>query len=323
MFRSRTSRTGTLWAAARGALAVVRAPALFAAVYLAMLLVTIPFAIALGAQLQAAIAARQLTYGVTGDIDAEWWLEFDRHAQGLAATFSPVVVGSAAAVSNASGVLDGTLPVRLLVLPIAASTVMWAFIWGGILERLHRERPLGSRAFVRACVNRFVPFAIVSAVAAAVYLLLYATVHRVLFDTVAPLLQAAAPGERGAFLSRVVLYSVFGACLLIASMFADYLRVMMVVRQAPLLESARITREFLAAHARTVVATHAFFGGLFVLVVLGFVVVDVFGGRRVEGWPVVAVGQMYIAARMWLLLSRAGATLDIVKARVTSAAPVS
>lgn len=306
----------------RGLLAVVRAPVLVAGVFLSAILVAAPFAIVLGSHLQTAIASRQLTYGVTTDIDAEWWFAFERHAQGLAATFSPAVVGSAAAVSNVSGVLDAQLPLLPLLLAFVTSTAVWAFLWGGILERLQHEKRVGLSGFVAACARRFVPFALLSAIAAAVYLLLYTTLHPVLFGPVAAALQAGAPTEREAFLSRVVLYGAFGTCLFIVSMFVDYARVFIVMRGTSLRESMRTTRQFLAAHARTAVFAQGLICGLVVVWLVGYVLVDVFGGARVGGWRAVALGQVYIGGRVILRLSLASTALAVVKARLASSESV-
>jgi hypothetical protein len=313
-FRSRIYTTAALGAVARGVAAVVRAPVLLTAVFVATVLVTVPFAFVLGSELQTALASRQLTYGVTTDIDAEWWFQFERHAQGLAATFSPAVIGSAAPVSNISAVLDGTRPVQILLLPIVASTVMWAFLWGGILERWQHERRIGFRAFAAAGAKRFLPFLAVSAAAAIIYLLLYTTVHPLLFGPFAAALQAGAPGEREALFSRVILYLVFATCLMVVSVCADYARVFMVAHGTSLLAAMRKTRQFLAAHARTVALAHAVTAGLFLMLIVGYVVVDVFGGVRVGGWRAVVLGQMYVAGRLTLRLLSAATALALVRA---------
>ena len=85
-------------------------------------------------------------------------MEFRAHARGLAATFTPAVIGFAATLDGLSGVLDGRgLPVAILG-PFVLSVVAWAFLWGGVLQRFQQRRSIGVAGFLRAGRAHALPF---------------------------------------------------------------------------------------------------------------------------------------------------------------------
>src|SRR4029453_19371636 len=90
------------------------------------------------------------------------------------------------------------------------------------LTRFVRGAPSTRREFTTACRRHFVTFAGISLAAAGVVLLLYVTVHPLLFGALYPALAAQAGTERPAFLWRVSLYVVFGGLLVGISLVADY-----------------------------------------------------------------------------------------------------
>ena len=207
---------------------VVRAPWLVIAVYAATLArrpavrVDPGIAAERGARRAAGVWRR------AGQIDAEWWQEFRRHAQGLEATFTPNVIGFAAPLDNLSALLDGDTRPLILLLPVAIYAAVWMLLWGGVLERFVRGQPIGLRGFIRAGARYFVPFLIIGIAAVIVYAMLYATVHRVLFGPVFEWLASTVSTERAAFAWRVALYAVFGLLLLAVTAIADFARVDLV-----------------------------------------------------------------------------------------------
>lgn len=185
---------------------VVTAPALVLVVTVAMLASAVPFGLVLGAQLQSALASRQPVYLGTADIDAEWWMEFRDHADGLAATFTPAIIGFAAPLDNLSALVDGTPRPLALLGPVVLSGVLWAWLWGGVLERYHRRQRLRPREFWNAGWRYFSRFASISALAALLQLILFLTVHRVLFGPVYGAVAGQITSERDAFFVRVLFY---------------------------------------------------------------------------------------------------------------------
>ena len=86
---------------------VLASPLIVVAAMVAMLLVTAPFALVVGSELQTALSNQPHIDRDAGEIDPEWWFEYREHASGLTATFTPVIIGFAAPLSNLSALLDG------------------------------------------------------------------------------------------------------------------------------------------------------------------------------------------------------------------------
>src|SRR5688572_5887054 len=126
--------TRTLTILGRGAIDVCRSPLLIAGALIVTLAAAAPFALIVGNQLQDALANQPPIALGSGEIDADWWSEFRAHAEGLAATFTPTVLGFAAPLDNLSAVLDGTRRPWPLLAPIVAAMVVWAWFWGVALS---------------------------------------------------------------------------------------------------------------------------------------------------------------------------------------------
>jgi hypothetical protein len=283
-----------------GFAAVLRAPMLIIAAVAAMLAATIPFALFLGSELQTELASRQPVSQGRSEIDPEWWLEFQEHAEGLAATFTPTILGFAAPLDNLSSLLDGTRRPMILLLPFAVSVLIWAFLWGAALHRFSH----GRAGMWRSAVRTFVPFTLISLAAAAVVLVLYVTVHPMLFGPIAARLQDGASTEQGAFMGRLVLYVIFGTLLMVVSLVADYARVAMVV--APARSAGHAIAQswrFLMRHPGTAVILYLATGAVFVVLMIAHGTLEVVGGSQVGGWRGVAIAQAYIVARLVIRLT--------------------
>ena len=244
---------------------VVTAPVVVLAVTLATLASAVPFGLVLGVQLQSSLAARQPVYLGTADIDAEWWMEFREHADGLAATFGPSIVGFAAPLDNLSALLDGSPRPIALFGPIALAAVLWAWLWGGLLERFDRQRRMRPGEFWHAGWRHFLPFLSISACAALAQLILFLTIHRVLFGFVYEALAGRMASERDAFFLRVAFYLAFGVLLVAVSLIADYARISIVALKATTVgEALRTATQFLRRHVTGAVVLYLLTGSLFV-----------------------------------------------------------
>lgn len=282
---------------------VITAPVVVLGVTLATLASAVPFGIVLGIELQASLAARQPVYLGTADIDAEWWMEFREQADGLAATFTPSIVGFAAPLDNLSALLDGSPRPLALLGPIAVAGVLWAWLWGGILERYYRGQRMRPREFWNAGRRHFLRFVSISACAAVVQVLLFLTIHRVLFGPVYEALAGRMSSERDAFFLRVVFYLAFGVLLVAVSLIADYARISIVAAKAPTVgEAVRTATQFLRRHVTGAAALYLLTGSLFVALLAVYGAAEVYGGTRLGGWRSVLIGQAYITARLVIRL---------------------
>jgi hypothetical protein len=292
--------------------AVVRAPALVLAIYVITMLSAVPFALVLGARVNAALGEQQVASEGAAQIDAEWWREYRLHATGLAATFTPAIIGVAAPLDALSGLLDGERPPLAMFGPVALYAVLWAFLWGGVLERFLQRRALGVRDFIAAGARSFVSFLALSAIALAIYAVLYVTVHRVLFGPVFAWLAAAGGSERAAFVWRVVLYAVFLALLFAVAIVIDFARVAIAAGdRITVVDATRSALALVRARAGAITGVYltsaVCFAGLLAL----YGATEIYGGARVGGWRAVALGQAYIGGRLALRLILAAATVAI------------
>ena len=298
---------------------VITAPIVVIAVTFVTLASAIPYGLALGLQLQSSLAARQPVYLGTADIDAEWWMEFREQADGLAATFTPTIVGFAAPLDNLSAILDGSRRPFALFGPIAVAGVLWAWLWGGLLERFYRQRRLRPGEFWTAGCRHFVRFVSISALAAVVQLMLFLTIHRMLFDVIYDALAGRLSSERDAFILRVAFYLVFGALLVAVSLIADYARISIVaVKATSVSDALRAATAFLRRHVTGAATLYLLTGSLFVALLAVYGASEVYGGTRLGGWRSVLIAQLYITGRLAIRLVFAASEMRYFRGRVDS-----
>ena len=305
----------------QGVLDVLKAPLMLIAIAIVTVLIALPFAAVLNQQLQESLSVQPQVNLADTEIDPEWWMQFREQARGLAATFTPAVLGFAATLDGVSGVLDGRgLPMAILG-PFVLSVVAWALLWGGVLQRFHQGRSIGVGGFLRAGRAHVLRFTAIAVVAAIVNLVLYLTVHRLLFGPVYGALVGMTSTERDAFVVRVVLYVVFFALVAIVSLVADYARVAAVAgRETSPAGMLRASTAFIRTHFATVAALYVLTGAIFVVVTVAYGALEIIGGSQVGGWRAVAIGQAYVLVRLAIRLTFAASELRLFNANHAAAA---
>ena len=275
-----------------GVLTVARAPLVIAAVSVVMIALTLPFAAALGAGLEAALVSQPPVVLAETEIDADWWREFRNHTRGLAATFMPAVIGVAAPLENISALLDGRPPQRALLAPLAVSMAAWAFLWGGILTRYYERRAIGVRAFITTGLALFARFAGIACVAVVIVALLFLALrpHR------------------------------FGPLFLVPAVFvglsADYARAALVAGHASSLsEALQRGARFTAGHLISTLAIAALAAVLLVGITALYTAVELSGAIDVMSWRAIVLGQLYILARLAIRLVGAASALRLLESR--------
>lgn len=265
---------------------VVRAPVVVVASIVATMLIALPFAVALGNRLEPALSEQQPVAQGSAEIDADWWQEFVEHSDGLAATFTPMVLGFAAPLDNISSLLDGTRRPAILLLPIGITVVVWALIWGAALARFAHGR--GTRMWA-AAVRTAAPFTAISgAIVAAVLMLSYA---------IDPPMWLLA------------------ALLVAASIIADYTRVQMVMAPSlSLWQSLGGAWRFVIAHPASVLALYAATSALFVVLLAGYGAFENTTGIGTGGWRSIAIAQAFILGRVMIRLTFGAAEVRLFRA---------
>lgn len=292
----------------RGIGSVVRAPGIVVAVWAFTIAAAAPFVLVLGAELQAALAHQPPIDLAAEEIDADWWQQFRGHADGLAATFTPVVLGAAAPLATFSALLDGSLSF-VTAIAIAVYAVLWSLLLGGILHRYHRRS--ASLSEVSAAALRYFPqFVTLTALAGGLVLLLYATVHPVLFGPVYAAIASPIEAAPSAFAIRTALYLLFGASLAAIGLTVDYSRVALVSgRSKSVGEAIARALRFMRQNAGPVVALVFVTAILFGIVLAGYVAADL----QFRGWRSVVLGQMFVCARLVTRLISASSQIELVR----------
>lgn len=307
---------GAARAAVQGLSAALRAPGLLLAIVLITIVAAVPFAIAVERPVMDSLAAQPPVPAISAsEIDAEWWLEFRRHANGLAATFTPAILGFAAPLETVSALLDGTSRPWALAGPIAVFALLWSWLWGGVLHRF-ATNTTSARAFVAAASRHFVPMAAITLIAAAFSALLYLSVHALLFDVLYDRVASGLRSERDAFFARVALYLVFGAVLVLANAVFSFARVHVVAGGERRIVGAVVRGwTFVRARLSSTAGLYAIYLGMFAVVMIAYGATELLGGSRVGGWRAVVIGQAFIVFRLGLRLALAASQVKLAAGR--------
>jgi hypothetical protein len=283
---------------------VVQARALAGAVYVLTFLLALPFALAvrdqIAAQLGSSLAAGTVADGVNND----WWSEFTAQATGLGATFTPSIIGFASTLDSLSRVLDARYPPAALLWLLGGYLALWTFLSGGILDRFARQRPTHAHGFFSASGRLFFRLTRLTAMAGAVYWVLFKYVHPWLFLDLLRDLTRGLGVERSAFLWRLLFYAVFGLVLLTINLVFDYARIRLVVEdRRSALGALRASAGFLWRHPLQVTALYALNGtGFVLLLALWSAASPGVYGTGLAMWTAFAAGQLYLFARLTLKL---------------------
>ncbi len=283
---------------------MLRSPAIIVGVWLLTVLVSLPLTFALRGMIAHHLGASLAAESAANGVNYEWWQEFSAQATGLGETFKPTLIGFGAVLDNLSAFLDNDHRPVVIVGVAVAYMAIWLFLAGGIIDRYARDRAVRSSGFFAACGVYFFRFLRLAIVMAIVYGLLFAYVHPWLFDR---LYQGAIHDvtvERTAFLLRVALYIAFGVVFAACNLVFDYAKVRAVVEDrhsmlGAIAAALRFARQNAAATVSLYIAD----------VVLFLVVIGLYGvfapGAGTSGWTMwvgIAVGQLYIAGRLFVKL---------------------
>src|SRR4029450_6490386 len=130
---------------------VKRAPWLIAGLWVSTILLTLPLAITLQGMLAQHLGGSLAAETAATGVNYDWWNEFLAQAAGVGQSFVPAIIGFAAVLKNLSGVADAQgLPVVIAAV-VSANAVISMFLLGGVMDRLARDRAIGTSGFFAAC----------------------------------------------------------------------------------------------------------------------------------------------------------------------------
>ena len=284
---------------------VATAPMLWLGVYGLTLAAALPMGLVLHESITTHLGVSTVADSVAEGFDTGWWGEYQHAVSGIARTLVPEVIGFAAVLSNLSSVADGELPSGAIAWLIVVYVAAWAFLVGGIIDRLARQRRVGSAGFFAACGVYFWRFTRLALLVGGVYWMLFSVIHPWLFEDLYTAMTFDATAERGAAIVQFSLYGLFGALLLAVTLIVDYAKIRVVIEDrrsmiGAVVASLRFVRRRLAA----VIGLYLLNVLIFAIVLLAYAIsVPGAGTTGAAVWLGFAIGQAYIAARIFTKLA--------------------
>lgn len=288
-----------------GAGRVTRAPALLLGAWALTLLVSVPLAVAMRGLLAQHLGASLAADSAADGVNYDWMQEFGAQASGLGTTFSPTIIGFGAVLDNLSAFIDNTRRPIVIVGAAAVYIMLWIFLAGGMLDRLARDRPTHAPGFFAAAGGFFGRFLRLAVMQWLVYAMLFGALHPWLFDTLYPRLTHEIAVERTAFAIRATLYLLFGGAVAAATMLFDYAKVRAVVEdRRSMVGAIGAAAGFIRRNARSATALFLLNFAAFAAALAIYAVVAPGAGRAgITMWLGVAMGQVYVLARLWIKLT--------------------
>ena len=297
------------------------APVLLAGMCLVTLLIALPLSLALRGMIEAHLGPSLTGETAAAGADYQWWQEFLAQAAGLGATFTPSIVGFGAVLDNLDAFLDNKPMAATVAGVTAAWLLIWAFLSGGVIDRLARDRRTRTHGFFAAAGTHFWRFLRLGLFAWLVYYALFGWLHGWIFSDLYTYLIRDQTSERTALLIRIAGYLLFGAALIFFNLIFDYARIRIVV------EDRRSSIGAIAAGARFVRRHVARVAGLYLLNGLAFVALLALyallspgaPGSGLGMWIVLLLGQAYIVGRHYLKLVFYGSQAALFQAELAHA----
>lgn len=299
---------------------VVQAPWLIIGTWIMTLALAAPLGLALHGMLAAHLDASLAAHTARDGVNFDWWIEFLQQSAGVGQFFAPRIIGFAAPLGNLDNVADAKGIPPLLAAALAAHLILSMFFAGGILDRLARGRTVGASGFFAACGVFFFRFIRLGIIGGAAYWLLFAKVHPLLFDTWYTASTIDTTVERTAFVTRMLLYLVFGVLVCAVNIVFDYAKIRAVVEDRrsmvmTLVAGLRFVRRNLGAVLALYLMNLALFLGL--LLIYFLVAPGVAGDWRM--WVGLIIGQLYIVGRCLLRLQFASSQIALFQGRLAHA----
>jgi len=281
------------------------APAVLVGVWALTLLVSLPLGVVMRGMIARHLGRSQAAETAASGVNYDWMQEFAEQASGVGVTFKPTIIGFGAVLDNLSAFLDNTPRPTVIVAAASAYIVLWILLAGGIIDRYARDRATHAYGFFASSGVFFFRFLRLAAVQWIVYAVLFGSIHPLLFERLYPRLIHEMSVERTAFFTRVALYLVFGILVAGCTMIFDYAKVRAVVEdRRSMLGAIAGALGFIRRNAGAAVLLFLLNFALFAIVVgLYALVAPSAGGTGLSMWLAFAIGQVYVAARLWVKLT--------------------
>lgn len=297
---------------------VVRAPAVAAGVLAATFFLALPLAVALRGMVEEDLGSSLVGDRLAVGWDAGWAAEFGEDARGLGRTLTHEILGFGGTISIVSGFADREALNPTLAGAVAAYLVLWVFLWGGILDRLARNRPTRTAAFFSACGTFFVRFLRLAVPVGAAYWAVLTWLHPWLFQDVYGRLVQDLTTETTAVWMRIGLYAVFVAALLVIAAVADVAKVRAVVEdRRSMLGALAASARFFRRRPVRVAALYAANAAAVAVILLAWYAVA--PGAASPPWLAFLLAQVYLLLRLAARLALAASLVSFFQAELAHA----
>jgi len=295
-----------------------RAPRLTLGLWLVSLVAALPAGVAMGAILRSAIGASLTADSMRRGFDMEWFWRFNEGAGGIATAFGPDIVGAGAFYNNLeswiTGGLFGLFP-GLVALGVLYG-LLWAFLMGGVIERLTspwERTPLAD--FVQSGGRHFARFVRLAILTAIPYVLIHLASRW--FYGKLTFLTRDVTSERTIFVLSLLVLGATALLMVIVQIAADYARIATVLegRRSMLLALAHGVR-FVLSRPGAVLGIYAGVGlaGLMLLALYAWLA----PGAGQSTWAGVLLafvaGQIFLCARVAVRVTRLGSEVAFYQA---------
>lgn len=294
------SSVWTAWRA--GMRQVTTAPAILGLVWLITVLFSLPLTLGVHRDVQRQLNASLEADRQSGGVSYDWLSEFGDETSGVSATLGPHVIGFAAVVDNLSAFLDRDMRPLVVTAFGIGYALLWTLLAGGIIDRYARQRPTRPHGFLQAVggfAGRLLRLAALSALA---YAVLLGSVHAWLgdlFDRFTDDLDS----ERTAFLIQLAIYGTFVLALALVNVWLDYARIRLIVEDRRSVAGALgAAARFVRRNAAAVVGLYLLDAALWVGVLAVYFGLTQIAPGATSTWAALIVGQLYVAARLWVKL---------------------
>jgi hypothetical protein len=298
----------------------LRAPSLVIGIWLGTLAIALPLALVLHEEIAAHLGSSLAADSAVVGVNSDWWNEFLSQAGGLGQTFVPAIMGFAAVVRNVSDLADARAPALVTGLALTVHLVLTVFLLGGVLDRLARDRAVGTYGFFAACGGCCARLLRLAVVAGAFYWALFAWLHPLLFERLFRWLTADLTVERTAFVYRVALYAVFALALVVVNVVVDYAKIRLVVEdRLSAIGAIGAALRFIRRQPGAVFGLYALNVIVF-LVILGIYALSArVATSGLAAVVALALGQVYIVLRVIARLTFAASQIALFQSRLAHA----
>jgi hypothetical protein len=298
---------------------VVSSPVVWLGVVATLVAVSAPAAWLVREALVRTFGDSTIASGLVAGFDLQWYREITADADGLLSELAPSVIGFAAILRNTSDLVTGN-PGGDSFLIVAIWFVVGTAISGGILDRYARQRPLHVHGFIAACGRTAFRLLRLNLIVLAIYAVVLGAASQIAEPAFGALTREET-AERAAFFWYVLTVLAAGLIVTAITIVADCARVRLVVedRRSALFSLVAGWR-FARKKALTLTGLYArLIGTLVVWLVAYFVVTSL--ANLTASWALVgfAVGQAYLAGRVFIKLLTYAATTSLFQSELAHA----